>query len=163
MKKQAIKMVALAALVPSLALADGSFGGDTSSNSQMNESNSYASGSNSNYQINSNSQARNQVGSVVCAAPSLDMGIAGRSNNLDDTGMVFMTVNIPFNGSICEDAQNATLMSMRHQLRMDEEEQYKRNVLFQNKMAQVCLSLLGRLSIAEGNILREECRDFTPR
>ncbi len=155
--KKTILMVAMAA-IPSLAFAD-----DSSSNSQNNESNSYSSGSLSNYQINSNSEARHQVGNAVCAAPSLDIGIAGRSNDLDDTGMMYASFNIPFGGSICEDAQEAHLVNMRYDLKVQQEEHHKMNVLFQNKLAGMCMKLLGVMSIAEGNLLREECRPFTPR
>ena len=158
MKKHAIKMVALAALVPSLALAEVE-----SSNSQMNESNSYSSGSLSNYQINSNSEARHRVGDAVCAAPSLDVGIAGRSNNLDDTGMVYAAINIPFGGSVCEDAQAATLGAMQYDLHVQQVEQRKRDVLFQNKMANVCVALHRTVAIDERNILWDECKDFMPR
>ncbi len=156
MKKHAIKLVALAIVVPSLAFADG----DASSNSQNNESNSYSSGSLSNYQINSNSEARHRVGSATCAAPSLDVGISGRSNDIDDTGMVYAAVNIPFGGSICEDAQQAELIGMQYDLQVQQEEHRKMNVLFQNKMAQVCVALEQTTYVADGNILAAECKDF---
>ena len=158
MKRHTILVVALAA-ISSIALADNESG----VNSQNNESNSYSSGSLSNYQINSNSEARHRVGDAVCATPSLDVGIAGRSNNLDDSGMVYAAVNIPFGGSVCEDAQAATLGAMQYDLHVQQVEQNKRDILFQNKMAQVCLSLYGKLSIEQGNVLREACNDFTPR
>ncbi len=159
MKKLAIQMVALAALVPSLALAEG----DASHNSQMNESNSYSSGSLSNYQINSNSEARHRVGDAVCAAPSLDVGISGRSNNLDDSGMVYMAVNIPFGGSVCEDAQAATLSAMNYDLHVKQVEQNKRDILFENKMANVCVALHRTVKIDRSNPLWEVCNNFTPK
>ncbi len=159
MKKHAIKMVALAALVPSIAFADG----DAGVNSQINESSAYSSGSNSTYQINNNGEARNRIGDVVCAAPSLDMGISGRSNNLDDTGMVYAAFNLPLGGSVCKDAQKAALIGMQDQMHRDRVEGRKMNLLFQNKMAQVCLKLHRVVEINPANPLWEECQSFTPK
>ena len=156
--KHTIKLVALAALLPSLAMANG----DTSTNKQINESGSYSSGTLANYQVNNNNDTRHRVGNAVCAAPSMDIGMAGRPDD-GDTAMVYAAFTYPFGGSTCEDAQKAELIGMEYDIQTKQIEQNKRDILFQNKMASVCVALSKSVIIDESNLLWEECKDFTPK
>lgn len=131
------------------------------SNSQVNESSSYSSGSMQNYQVNTDSEARHRVGNATCAAPSFDVGVSGRPDDLND-GMIFATFNYPLGGDTCKDAQKANLNRLEYDLQVSKVEQRKRDILFQERMSKVCLELHEVASMDESSILWQECQIFTP-
>lgn len=130
-------------------------------NSQQNNSNSSSYGSLANYQINSNSEAFHQVGRARCAAPTVDAGIAG-PKGLGNDSTAYMEVNFPLGGGTCKEAQDQELSLMKYDLHVAQVEQRKKDILFQTKMAQVCIALHATTLIQENNPLAKECSQFEP-
>ncbi len=182
MKKQRISLLVMAILLSSSAMADnggGNGNGNGNNNGPDNSVNSPTTalsdsaassasasisgsssdskadvyGSVNSYQFINDSDVRHQVGDISCSAPSMTLGIAGNPSDSDDS-MFYTSFNYPFGGSTCEDAQKFSYHTMQVKQRQSE-------ILFQDRLANICVALSESVVIAENNLLTEECKDFT--
>jgi len=130
-------------------------------NSQFNRSTSTSSGSLQNYQVNNGSDiAYNKIGDVSCAAPQLTSGLADREGG--EGAMFYVGVQVPLGGSTCKSAHKQRLSRMEYDMHVAIVEQNKRDIIFQEKMAKVCVELHHIVTVDEMNLLAIECSSFEP-
>jgi hypothetical protein len=72
----------------------------------------------------------------MCAAPSVDIGITDRESG--DSAMFYTSVSIPLMGGTCRKAQATKLRRMKLDYDIAREEQNKRNIIFKEKLYQIC-------------------------
>ena len=105
-------------------------------NTQSNQSSTSSHGTQANYQINNSNDMFHRIGDTACAAPVVDIGITDRESG--DSAMFYTSVSIPLMGGTCRKAQKTKLRRMRLDYDIAREEQEKRNIIFKEKLAQIC-------------------------
>lgn len=132
---------------------------ESPANQQVNESNSSSSNAMTNLQINQNDNtARSRVGDVECSNPSLDAGLAG-NRTLGSGSMAYVGVTIPLGTGTCGNAQKQRLYQMKRELHWAEVEQTKKDILFKQRMGDLCgeAKTTGRMKTSP--ILAQACFD----
>ena len=121
-------------LLPVLSVAQDQFNDDT--NTQSNQSSTSSHGTQANYQINNSNDMFHRIGDVACSAPVVDIGVTDRESG--DSAMFYTSVSIPLFGGDCRKAQKTKLRRMRLDYDIAREEQNKRNIIFKEKLYQIC-------------------------
>lgn len=130
-------------------------------NALFNDSASSSSSNMSNFQLNNNSNSRHRIGDVDCSAPAVDMGITG-PRSLSSRSMAYIAFNYPLGGSVCRDAQRQRLTAMKYNLVVAKIEQNKKDIIFQERMATVCIALHKTVMLDPDSVLYKECSVFEP-
>lgn len=113
----------------------------------------------SNVQINPWGNAHDYYGDgVSCSKPSVNIGLAGGQD--PHRAMAYASINIPLGRKDCKKMANTRKLTMEYQLHQLKTEQYKADVLFAGKMAEMCLEISKHLKIVAENPLYKECGQY---